>query len=151
MSTFSVCLLFQLRHCFFNHGKGSPNAEIRHYFWQRLIRFLAKDGLIYYGDAILPADVTDITKTTQARIIKGNIFGQHHVTDQIAVRNPTCSTVLDEQPEVTRHWKVGCKITTVPIGKRRCKNRPMLGTQLRAACKRGLSLCCVLTFPRHRG
>lgn len=96
MSTFSVRLLFQLRHFFFNRGKSSPNAEISNYFWQRLIRFLAKDGLIYYGDAILPTDVTDIAKTTQARIIKGNIFGKHHVTDQIAVRNPTYSTVLAE-------------------------------------------------------
>ena len=95
MSTFSVRLLFQLPHCFSNRGKSSPNAEISHYFWQRLIRFLAKDGLIYYGDAILPSDVTDIAKATQARIIKGNIFGQHYVTDQIVVRNPTCSTVLD--------------------------------------------------------
>ncbi|MCJ1425749.1 hypothetical protein MMC29_003649 [Sticta canariensis] len=33
-------------------------------------------------------DVTDLAKTTQARIIKGNIFGQHHVTDQIATNMP---------------------------------------------------------------
>lgn len=52
--------------------------------FSRLIRFLAKDGRIYYGDAILPTGVTDLGKTTQARIIKGDIFGQHYVTDQIA-------------------------------------------------------------------
>ena len=51
---------------------------------QRLIRFLARDGRTYYGDAILPHGVTDISKTTQARIITGDLFGAHHVTDRIA-------------------------------------------------------------------
>ncbi|KAJ5585323.1 uncharacterized protein N7459_005123 [Penicillium hispanicum] len=50
----------------------------------RLIRFLAKDGHIYYGDALLPAGVTDIARATQAKVIQGDIFGQHHLTDQIA-------------------------------------------------------------------
>lgn len=52
---------------------------------QRLIRFLARDGRTYYGDAILSAGVSDIAKTKQARIIHGDIFGKHDVTDQIAV------------------------------------------------------------------
>ena len=52
---------------------------------QRLVRFLARDGRTYYGDAILPAGVTDIAKTRQARVIKGDIFGKHDVTDQVAV------------------------------------------------------------------
>lgn len=52
---------------------------------QRLIRFLARDGRTYYGDAILPAGVSDIAKTKKARIIHGDIFGKHNVTDQIAV------------------------------------------------------------------
>lgn len=51
---------------------------------QRLIRFLAKDGHIYYGDATLPAGVSDIATATKARVIHGDIFGRHHVTDQIA-------------------------------------------------------------------
>lgn len=49
-----------------------------------MVRFLAKDGKIYYGDAVLPAGVSDLARTTRARIIKGDIFGQHHVTEQIA-------------------------------------------------------------------
>ena len=53
--------------------------------FSRLIRFLAKDGRTYYGDAILPQGITDIGKTKQARVIEGNIFGQHYVTDQVAV------------------------------------------------------------------
>ncbi|KAI9781975.1 MAG: hypothetical protein M1839_005568 [Geoglossum umbratile] len=52
--------------------------------YSRLIRFLAKDGRTYYGDAILAPGVTDIGKTTHARVIKGDIFGKHEVTDQIA-------------------------------------------------------------------
>lgn len=52
---------------------------------KRLVRFLAKDGRTYYGDAILPQGVSDIGKTKQAHIIKGDIFGKHDVTEQIAV------------------------------------------------------------------
>lgn len=51
---------------------------------QRLVRFLARDGRTYYGDAILPRGVTDVAKARQARIVQGDIFGKHHVTDQVA-------------------------------------------------------------------
>ncbi|KAH9999738.1 hypothetical protein F4779DRAFT_155200 [Xylariaceae sp. FL0662B] len=51
--------------------------------FSRLVRFLAKDGKIYYGDAILPSGVTDIAQTKKARIITGSIFGRHEVTDQV--------------------------------------------------------------------
>ncbi|KAL8874487.1 MAG: hypothetical protein Q9174_000180 [Haloplaca sp. 1 TL-2023] len=50
----------------------------------RLIRFLAKDGRTYYGDAILPPGVNDLAQVTQANVIKGDVFGKHDVTDQIA-------------------------------------------------------------------
>ncbi|KAI1208994.1 uncharacterized protein F4807DRAFT_428377 [Annulohypoxylon truncatum] len=52
--------------------------------FNRLIRFLAKNGKTYYGDAILPEGVTDIAKTKKAKVIKGDIFGKHEVTDQVA-------------------------------------------------------------------
>ncbi|CZR51224.1 related to bifunctional 4-hydroxyphenylacetate degradation enzyme [Phialocephala subalpina] len=52
--------------------------------FSRLVRFLAKDGRTYYGDAILPHGVTDIAKAKQAKIISGQIFGKHDVTDQVA-------------------------------------------------------------------
>ncbi|KFA64204.1 hypothetical protein S40285_00821 [Stachybotrys chlorohalonatus IBT 40285] len=52
--------------------------------FSRLVRFLAKDGLTYYGDAILPRGVSDIAKAQAARVIKGDIFGKHEVTDQVA-------------------------------------------------------------------
>jgi 2-keto-4-pentenoate hydratase/2-oxohepta-3-ene-1,7-dioic acid hydratase in catechol pathway len=45
---------------------------------------LAKDGRTYYGDAILKKGVSDIAQARQARIITGDIFGQHQVTDQVA-------------------------------------------------------------------
>ncbi|KAF2239069.1 fumarylacetoacetate hydrolase family protein [Viridothelium virens] len=52
--------------------------------FSRLVRFLAKDGQTYYGDAILPAGVTDLAKTSQARVIRGSPWGRYDVTDQIA-------------------------------------------------------------------
>ncbi|RYP53305.1 hypothetical protein DL768_001662 [Monosporascus sp. mg162] len=52
--------------------------------FSRLVRFLAQNGRVYYGDAVLPQEVTDIAKTKQARIITGDIFGKHEVTDKIA-------------------------------------------------------------------
>ncbi|PYH94423.1 hypothetical protein BO71DRAFT_441015 [Aspergillus ellipticus CBS 707.79] len=52
--------------------------------FSRLIRFLAKDGNVYYGDALLSEGVSDIAQVTRARVIQGNIFGPHHVTDQVA-------------------------------------------------------------------
>ncbi|RAL63504.1 hypothetical protein DID88_003924 [Monilinia fructigena] len=51
--------------------------------FSRLVRFLAKNGRTYYGDAILPQGVSDIAKATQAKVIEGEIFGKHEVTDQI--------------------------------------------------------------------
>lgn len=39
---------------------------------------------MYNGDAILPHGTTDISKAQQARLITGQIFGNHNVTDQIA-------------------------------------------------------------------
>ncbi|KAI9772244.1 MAG: hypothetical protein M1840_000993 [Geoglossum simile] len=52
--------------------------------FSRLVRFLARDGRTYYGDAILTPGATDTGKATHARVIKGDIFGKHEVTDQIA-------------------------------------------------------------------
>ncbi|UKZ73130.1 hypothetical protein TrVFT333_000771 [Trichoderma virens FT-333] len=44
----------------------------------RLIRFLAKDGRTYYGDAVLPQGVSDVAKAQRARIIEGDIFGKYN-------------------------------------------------------------------------
>ncbi|KAI9724437.1 MAG: hypothetical protein M1812_000505 [Candelaria pacifica] len=52
--------------------------------FSRLVQFIAKDSRKYYGEAILPPGVTDLSKVTQAHVIKGNILGNHEVTEQIA-------------------------------------------------------------------
>ncbi|CAJ2501187.1 Uu.00g040400.m01.CDS01 [Anthostomella pinea] len=52
--------------------------------FSRLVRFLARNGKVYYGDAILPQGVTDIAQTKKARIMTGDIFGKHEVTEQVA-------------------------------------------------------------------
>lgn len=44
--------------------------------FSRLVRFLARDGRVHYGDAILPKGVSDVIKAKQARVIKGDIFGK---------------------------------------------------------------------------
>ncbi|CAD0037221.1 unnamed protein product, partial [Aureobasidium pullulans] len=51
----------------------------------RLVRFLAKDGKTYYGDALMPSGATDMTRVAQAKVIQGTPWGQHRVTDRIAV------------------------------------------------------------------
>lgn len=52
---------------------------------------------MYYGDAILPRGVTDISKTKQARILTGDIFGKHEVTEQVAdVRLLLAPLALDD-------------------------------------------------------
>ncbi|KAK3335391.1 hypothetical protein B0T19DRAFT_406287 [Cercophora scortea] len=53
--------------------------------FMRLVRFLAKDGFTYYGDAILPhGGIGDIAKAKQARVVVGDIFGRYQVTTKIA-------------------------------------------------------------------
>ncbi|OLL25262.1 Fumarylacetoacetate hydrolase domain-containing protein 2 [Neolecta irregularis DAH-3] len=49
----------------------------------RLIRFLAIDNSVYFGDAILPNGVTDSAAARSARIVTGDIFGDYQFTDQI--------------------------------------------------------------------
>ncbi|TGZ83769.1 hypothetical protein EX30DRAFT_327437 [Ascodesmis nigricans] len=48
----------------------------------RLIRFLSS-GTVHYGDAILPAGVTDLSQARQARKIVGDVFGEHSVTADV--------------------------------------------------------------------
>ncbi|KAI4753592.1 hypothetical protein E4T51_13301 [Aureobasidium sp. EXF-12344] len=52
--------------------------------FSRLIRFLAKDGKTYYGDALVPSGggASDLTRVAQAKVIQGTPWGQHQVTDR---------------------------------------------------------------------
>ncbi|KAG9700911.1 hypothetical protein KCU95_g662, partial [Aureobasidium melanogenum] len=54
--------------------------------FSRLIRFLAKDGKTYYGDALVPSGggASDLTRVAQAKVIQGSPWGQHQVTDRVA-------------------------------------------------------------------
>ncbi|PWW76137.1 hypothetical protein C7212DRAFT_279058 [Tuber magnatum] len=52
--------------------------------FSRLIRFIAADGKTYYGDAILPPGISDLSRVAEARVIEGDILSQgYRVTDQI--------------------------------------------------------------------
>ena len=51
---------------------------------QRLVRFLAKDGRVSYGDALLPPGITDIGKAKQARVIRGSPWEGYTITDKVA-------------------------------------------------------------------
>lgn len=57
---------------------------------QRFVRFIAGDGKEYYGDAILPANTTDASRSTSARVITGDILGEFTITKQVKVHNHFC-------------------------------------------------------------
>ncbi|KAF4122643.1 2-keto-4-pentenoate hydratase/2-oxohepta-3-ene-1,7-dioic acid hydratase (catechol pathway), partial [Geosmithia morbida] len=69
---------------------------------QRLVRFVATDGQVYYGDAVLPAGETDISKARTARIIDGDVLGRHHVTDQVATIRHLLSPLSPSQTGTLR-------------------------------------------------
>ncbi|KXJ95769.1 fumarylacetoacetate hydrolase family protein [Microdochium bolleyi] len=70
----------------------------------RLVRFLATDGNVYYGDAILPdgSETNDISHTQRAHIITGSIFGKHEVTDQVAEVRLLLSPLAREDVQTVR-------------------------------------------------
>ncbi|KAJ8608055.1 hypothetical protein MRB53_039890 [Persea americana] len=88
----------------------------------RLIRFLAKDGKTYYGDAILPHGTSDIGKVTKAKIIRGSPWSRYDVTDQIAVR-------LGSVPTVDAH-SIGRATAAVSACERRCRHGQMSRLEL---------------------
>jgi hypothetical protein len=56
----------------------------------RIVRFLADDGLIHFGDAILPDNTTDAFFATSARVIEGDILGNFTITNQVKVQYLIC-------------------------------------------------------------
>ncbi|PSR97561.1 fumarylacetoacetate hydrolase [Coniella lustricola] len=87
----------------------------------RLVRFLAKDGRTYYGDAILPQGVTDIGKAKQARIVTGDIFGKHDVTEDVADIRLFLSPLAPEHVKTVRclglNYEQHAKESNMPIPK----------------------------------
>lgn len=88
---------------------------------QRLIRFLAKDGKTYYGDAILSPGVTDLASATQARVVKGDIFGRHDVSDQVADVRLLLAPLAREDAKTVRclglNYEQHAKESKVPVPK----------------------------------
>ncbi|KAJ3937055.1 MAG: hypothetical protein NXY57DRAFT_10477 [Lentinula lateritia] len=66
---------------------------------ERFVRFISDDGQIYTGDAILSDGTTDASKSTSARVIQGDIFGNFTVTQEI--KNIT-TLLAPMAPEKTR-------------------------------------------------
>ncbi|PMD19790.1 hypothetical protein NA56DRAFT_690370 [Hyaloscypha hepaticicola] len=89
--------------------------------FSRLVRFLARDGRTYYGDAILPSGVTDIAKAKQAKIIRGQIFGKYDVTDQVEdIRMLLAPLALDDVKTVRclgLNYEQHAKESNLPIPK----------------------------------
>lgn len=54
---------------------------------QRFVRFISTDNKEYNGDAILPADTVDASKSTEARVITGDILGEFTITNQVKVNS----------------------------------------------------------------
>ncbi|ODV64439.1 fumarylacetoacetate hydrolase family protein ASCRUDRAFT_68414 [Ascoidea rubescens DSM 1968] len=52
--------------------------------FSRLVRFLAEDGKIYYGDGILPKHISDSSLVKEAKVILGNILSNNYsITDKV--------------------------------------------------------------------
>lgn len=85
------------------------------------MRFLAKDGHTYYGDAVLPRGITDIGKSTKARIITGDIFGQHAVTDNVADIRTLLAPLAREHTRTVRclglNYAAHAKESSMPLPK----------------------------------
>ncbi|CAG8982869.1 hypothetical protein HYALB_00002885 [Hymenoscyphus albidus] len=85
------------------------------------IRFFAKDGKTYYGDAILPHGVTDISKAKQAKVITGEISGKYSVTQQVAEIRTLLSPLALEDVKTVRclvlNYEQHARESNMPIPK----------------------------------
>ncbi|KAL1304770.1 hypothetical protein AAFC00_003706 [Neodothiora populina] len=70
--------------------------------FSRLVRFLAKDGRIYYGDAILPSGAHDLTNVAKAKVIQGSPWGRYEVTDQVAEVRTLLAPLAREDVQTVR-------------------------------------------------
>ncbi|KAL8288967.1 hypothetical protein RB597_000854 [Gaeumannomyces tritici] len=86
---------------------------------QRLVRFVADDGRTYYGDAILPEGTADMAKAKQARVIEGDIFGEHRVTDRVARVDRLLSPLAPQDVRTVRclglNYALHAKESNLPI------------------------------------
>ncbi|KAM0802812.1 hypothetical protein BDR22DRAFT_842403 [Usnea florida] len=89
--------------------------------FSRLVRFLAKDGKIYYGDAILPKGVNDIGGARQARVIKGDVFGDYNLTEQVTDVRLLLAPLASEDVKTVRclglNYEQHAKESNMPLPK----------------------------------
>jgi len=82
-----------------------------------LVRFLAKDGKIYYGDAI----GSDLTHVAQARVIRGRPWEKHEITDQVKDVRLLLSPLAREDVQTVRclglNYEQHAHETNMPIPK----------------------------------
>lgn len=113
---------------------------------QRLVRFLAHDKRIYHGDALLSSGVTDISRCNQARIIKGDIFGEHEVTNEVVV----CSIqAIGRHPFNTEPGRAGYQASPLPLGQRTSDDHTLSWTELCPTCKGGTQLLIRSSSKNH--
>lgn len=75
---------------------SSTMVHSAHTVPQRLIRFRAADGLIHYGQPILPRGTWDMAMARQAHIITGDLWRNPILTDNVA-------KVMRLLPPLARH------------------------------------------------
>ncbi|ESK93048.1 fumarylacetoacetate hydrolase domain-containing protein 2a [Moniliophthora roreri MCA 2997] len=68
----------------------------------RIVRFISDDGQEYTGDAILPGNTIDASKSTSARIIEGDVLGNFTVTDNIKNITQLLSPISPERIRTVR-------------------------------------------------
>ncbi|KAF8063437.1 hypothetical protein FPV67DRAFT_1421138 [Lyophyllum atratum] len=69
---------------------------------QRFVRFISTDGREYTGDAILPNNTTDASKSTSARVIQGDILGNFTITKQVKSIKKLLSPLPNERVRTVR-------------------------------------------------
>lgn len=68
----------------------------------RLVRFVASDGNVYYGEPILPTGQTDARLAKEAKIISGDIFGRYTVEKTVMQIRRLVSPLSRSQIPTTR-------------------------------------------------
>jgi len=69
---------------------------------QRFVRFISTDNKEYNGDAILPANTVDASKSTEARVITGDILGEFTITNQVKPIKKLLSPLPNERVRSVR-------------------------------------------------
>jgi 2-keto-4-pentenoate hydratase/2-oxohepta-3-ene-1,7-dioic acid hydratase in catechol pathway len=69
---------------------------------QRFVRFISTDNKEYYGDAILPSGTDDASKSTRARVIKGDILNDFTITNEVKTIKKLLAPLPSERVRTVR-------------------------------------------------